>query len=208
MCCGEQDLLFLGSSFVCRECGIEKRGFQTIGIENTSHNCHFEPFYNCGYSRKKRMSHMIESLFFPNASTPDEPILKLITQTAKLPSVSDVCTFLKRLPVSDKRYINLHFYCRLLLANYVAPVMKRDVFAVKKQMLHWFERIELAFLRTFSNKPFLNYGWLLRVMLDKFNLPAFKRFVKPLKCRKRIRFYAQTYKHLEGVLRFPTKVHV
>ena len=206
MCCGERNLLYLdGNTVVCKECGVEKRGFFKIGVENTSHSCHYEPFFNCGYSRKKRMGQMVDCLFFPSASTPDEPILKIISaDPPQFQSVQHVCNFLKKLPVSDKRYINLHFYCKLKLANYVPPKMSQDVFAVKKAMLHWFERIELAFIRTFSNNPFINYGWLLRLMLDKFNLPEFKQFVKPLKCRKRIRFYEQTYKQLESVLRFPS----
>ena len=202
MCCGKPFILYLdGNTKVCSECGIQKRGFYNIGIENTSHGSHYEPFYNCAYSRKKRMGHMIESLFFPNASTPDEPILKTLLHQPKFDNVQQVCKFLKKLPVSDKRYINLHFYCKLLLTNYTPPVMKQDTFAIKKTMLHWFERVELAFIQMFPNKPFLNYGWLLRVMLDKFNLSEYKPFVKPLKCQKRKRFYEKTYKQLEAVLR-------
>ena len=145
---------------------------------------------------------MIESLFFPCASTPDEPVLKSIQfPPHKVDTVQEVCSFLKKLPVADKRYVNLHFYCKLLLSNYKPPVVPKNFFELKKMMLYWFECIEIVFVKTYSNKPFLNYGWLLRVLLEKFNLAEFKQFVKPLKCRKRVRFYEQTYTELETILR-------
>ena len=136
MCCGAPLIIYLdGNTSVCRQCGVETHGFFHIGIENTSYHAHYEPFYNCGYSRKKRMGHMIESLFFPCASTPDEPVLKSIQfPPHKVDTVQEVCSFLKKLPVADKRYVNLHFYCKLLLSNYKPPVVPKNFFELKKMM--------------------------------------------------------------------------
>lgn len=203
MCCPHTTLLYFdGNKTVCESCGTEKHTIYRIGIEHTSHGSHCEPFYNSGYSRKKRMANMLEALFFPCACTPDEPILKHILHHPKFDTIPDICNFLKGLPVSDKRYLNLHFYCKMWLKGYT-PHKITYPFATKRAILHWFERVELSYIRLFRNKPFLNYGWLLRVLLDKFELPGLKIYVKPLKCKKRARFYRQTYETVLADLRFP-----
>lgn len=207
MCCSDCNLLYFdGNRTVCKNCGVMKKVIYNIGIENTSHNCYYESFYNSSYSRKKRMSSMLDALFFPAASKPDSFILKRLLPQ-KFDTVQDLCQFIKKIPISDKRYLNLHFFCKLCLRSYITPYIPHNMLQIKRNIILWFEQVELTFLKLFKNKPFLNYGWLLGVLLDKFEIPQFKIYVKPLKCKKRIGFYQRIYREIEEYL-LSSEIHV
>ena len=94
--CRTPKWLYTSYSKTCQGCGTETHGVYSIGPENTSYGDMYEPVYQCGYSRKKRMSTMIDGLFFPSASAVDEPVLKCFERRAKFNTIPELCNFLKK----------------------------------------------------------------------------------------------------------------
>ena len=173
---------------VCKFCGLQNG----IHIECDQTSCGYiqthSPFTN-GYSRKKRFSNIVESLIHPTPCKSDRIMLEhFVTNSIKC-KVSEIENILRISKLRDKRYHSMHLFSRLFAIDYIAP-KRRDTLLIMRRLMFDFERLEFAFVKQYSNqKPFLNYNWILLHLLKLHKLFEFMKFVKKIKCQKRLEYY-------------------
>ena len=181
---------------VCTVCGVESKIWTGCTRQNVGYVMSHSPF-QFGYSRVKRFSNMLNSLFFPSCSALDNKMVQhLYKFKDKIHSRKDLNFCLNTSSLRDKRFVTMHFFCKTFLKTYIPPPMYGNKFASIKRMSFLFERIALAFARKYPEKPFVNYNFLMRYILEKCNYPYYLRFVKKLKCVKRKRSYTMLLKSL------------
>ena len=184
---------------VCLLCGCERSYIGTIKTENTSYRQSYVPWVT-SYSRKKRFKSMAECVLNPSPCYLDEPIFKILGFTARFDTVNSLLSKLKSLKLKDKRYQNLHLFCKLFVSSYKNTTHKFDFFHTIKQLTFRFEEIEFSFKRLFPAEQFFNYSWLLNAILFDHGLRDFCAYIKPLKCKKRCKKYTTMYHHIRSEL--------
>ena len=184
------------NTIVCTGCGLETRIEVECTRKNVGYIMSHSPF-QFGYSRVKRFSNMLHSLFFPSATALDNKMVKhLYFHKEKIHSRKDLNFYINTSCLRDKRFCTMHFFCKTFLNNYMTPPCYGNTFACIKRMSFLFERIALAFSRMYPEKPFINYNFLMRYILQHCSFCYYLRFVKKLKCVKRKRSYTSLLKNL------------
>ena len=97
---------------------------------------------------------------------------------------------MRKAKLTDKRYMSLHLFSKCFNTNYV-PFTTEDynkLLHKRPFILKCFMFIEGKYMAKHGKKhPFFNYKFLIAILLDKYGLSVFKRYLKPIKCAKRIR---------------------
>ena len=183
--CGARLLDSLTSSEVCRMCGRETYVLQSCNFTNCGFQTSHSPFLS-GYSRTKRFKQMSEMLLFPTPSNPDTPALKLLTEHKdQIKCLKNIICLISESDLKDKRFCSLHLFSRIFNPLYKPPAKYNDLFFMLERMTSKFQMIELRYKQLASDKPFINYTYLLRNILDGLGYLDYLKYVKILKCNKR-----------------------
>jgi hypothetical protein len=177
---------------LCTECGIEIRHSFAITPIHVSYNaCHHQPFAE-GYNRKKRFHNMLLNIIFGGCSTADENMIKHLERFNHYVTEACLLKQMKKSKLRDKRYTSLHLFSKLFLPSYRKPVMPSNWNAVDRSIVRLFLEIELVHHRIYS-KPFFSYVWLLQKILICHGLEQFCRYIKQLKCPRRVKLYEEDF---------------
>ena len=180
---------------ICRDCGLEQKVPFRLEIEQCSYTQTYAPLNYC-YTRSQRFNNMVTMLFFPNASKHDEPILKLLCGR-RFKTIRELKSAMKKTKVKNKRYCNLHFFCKMFLETYKPPSINQNVLLIYQKMLgQFFINLESSFNIHAQHFTFFNYAWLIRKLLIKFNLCEFCIYLKRLCNKKRNEEYCQRFQYL------------
>ena len=183
--CGARLIDSLTSSEVCRMCGKETYVLQSCNFTNCGFQTSHSPFLS-GYSRTKRFKQMSEMLLFPTPSNPDTPALKLLTEHKdQIKCLKNIICLISESDLKDKRFCSLHLFSRIFNPLYKPPAKYNDLFFMLERMTSKFQMIELRYKQLASDKPFINYTYLLRNILDGLGYLDYLKYVKILKCNKR-----------------------
>ena len=183
--CGARLIDSLTSSEVCRMCGKETYVLQSCNFTNCGFQTSHSPFLS-GYSRTKRFKQMSEMLLFPTPSNPDTPALKLLTEHKdQIKCLKNIICLISESDLKDKRFCSLHLFSRIFNPLYKPPAKYNDLFFMLGRMTSKFQMIELRYKQLASDKPFINYTYLLRNILDGLGYLDYLKYVKILKCNKR-----------------------
>ena len=136
------------------------------------------------YTRFKRFQNLVNCVVYGFENTNDKHMLKELA-THKLDNVQDILKVMRSSHLVDKRYCSLRYFIKCFLPNYdFGHTMNR--FQVKeKELLRTFKDIEFQLTR--RGRTFINYRFMLDVLLYFFDLNEYRVFIKPLKCFKRLR---------------------
>lgn len=173
------------STVICRTCGKEQYILATCNYRNCGFQMKHSPFLQ-GYSRSKRFRQMSEMLLFPSPNNPDTPALEYLSaHKQEIQCIQDIMKLLSVSKLSDKRFCSVHLFSRVFNPGYVKPPKYGDLFAMLDKMVYIFQTIELRYKQYASDKPFINYTYIIRHILRKLKYLYYLQFVKILKCDKR-----------------------
>ena len=96
---------------------------------------------------------------------------------------------MKRSRLSDKRFCNLHLFCKEFTLAYIPPTTLPNMDFEIQQIMKRFNDIEFGFTRLYCGTQFMNYRWLLSELVIERKLTEYLPFIKTLKCKQRIRYY-------------------
>ena len=178
-----------GYSIVCGKCGCVLKHVFTPEYMVGYDQWKLCPM-SAQYTRVKRFETLLDSVVLGLENRLDFKVLTWIGDTKCIfKNTHDILRFLKKIPYTDKRYSSLHLLTRIFCKKYTAPTQEiiSYYFKVKKQILNVFKRVEHNFFRTYCG-PFLNYKFILMVLLYTFKLDYFIPYVKPIKSITRIKY--------------------
>ena len=186
-------------TLLCMECGNEKRCSFEVTPLHVSYNCnHHQPFAS-GYNRQKRFHTMLANVLFGGCNVADEHMIKYLVQYEPYTDESGLLKQMKCSGLRDKRYTSLHLFARLFLESYQQVEMPANWDAVEKSIMLMFGEIELTHRRVFS-KPFFSYVWLLQKILLCHKIDWCSRYIKQLKCPKRVNAYEDDFCKIKAML--------
>ena len=189
--CARTDLTYADGSTVCRKCGVVHSHLKEYVVGINTYN---DPLQLCFYQRRKRFEQILMKITAPHIDNKDVPIYKLLVEGKyTFDTVPEVMATLKKFPVKDKRYHSLHIFSKLFMKNYVKPPVLRE--QTKKRILFLFTEIESMFLRH-KSVPFFNYAYLIRRLLNQFNIHEYDIYIKRIKCEKRNEYYNTMFNFL------------
>ena len=183
-CDGQLRSTYMCDATICNVCGIQK---QVLLSHIVPRDHKTEPLQNV-YSRLKRFKGITEALFRPSPSHKDNKMIEYLSDYEKFNNCEELLCAMKKSKLSDKRYCNLHCFCRLFVNSYKTP-QEINVEFVMKRLGVRFNDIEFCFLTLFPKIQFFNYRFLLTELLLELNLNDFVQFVKNLKCKIRLAYY-------------------
>lgn len=173
------------STLICTGCGQERYILTTCNFNNCGFQMKHSPFLT-GYSRTKRFRQMTEMLFFPCPSNPDAPALQFLTDHKhEIKCTLDIAHLLSSSELPDKRFCSMHMFSRIYSPDYAGPPKYGDLFRMLDKMVFIFQKIELRYKQSATDKPFINYTYIIRHILTKLEFLYYLQFVKILKCAKR-----------------------
>ena len=191
------------STTICKNCGKEEYILTTCNYNNCGFQMKHSPFLQ-GYSRTKRFRQMTEMLLFPTPKNPDGPALEFLTShKEQIKCMADIMRLLSKSKLPDKRFCSMHMFSRIFNPAYEKPPKYGDLFVMLNQMVFIFQTIELRYKQLASDKPFINYTFIIRHILQKLKFLYYLQFVKILKCEKRKERYRMMLEsfHLENKIR-------
>ena len=133
---------------------------------------------------------MLQNLFYPCSSHLDNDVMSSL-HGKEILDTHELFEVLKNMRIKDKRYGSIHLLTKVFCKEYM--YMEPPTTHFIKYMCKFFEEIELLYLRMYPNIQFFNYSWLILKMLHIFELQSFAVYVKPLKCKKRIKWYSTKF---------------
>ena len=185
-------------SIVCRDCGCILEHVFTPEFM-----CGFDQWKMCPlsiqYARVKRFEILLDNVVLGLENRLDYKVLSWIGKTKKtFKDTYEILLFLKRLPFTDKRYCSIHLLNRVFCKNYnpPPPALISYYFKVKKHILHLFKQVEHHFFSVYCG-PFLNYKFILMVLLYTLKLDHFVKYVKPIKSIMRIKYNCKVWNTLK-----------
>ena len=177
---------------LCLDCGVEKACAFDIHPINVSYNCtHHQPFAE-GYNRRKRFHTMLSNVILGACNVADDHMIKYLSGFTHYVEEACLLKQMKKSGLRDKRYTSLHLFSRIFLPSYVKPVLPSNWCVVEKSIMTMFSEIELIHHRLFC-KPFFSYVWLLQKILGSHSLGFFSRYIKQLKCQRRVKVYEDDF---------------
>ena len=179
-------------TIVCSVCSEETQFFGFLNVENSSYNQSHCPFSK-GYCRKKRFGDMLKNLFYPCCSHLDNNVLSQLHGKDIL-DTEQLFQELKLMRIKDKRYGSIHLMTKLFCKEY--KYIEPPSHSLIMYMCKFFEELELLYMRIYPDTQFFNYSWLILKMLHIFELDVFAKYVKPLKCKKRIKWYSTKFDYI------------
>ena len=186
-------------TLLCTHCGKEKQCAFELTPLHVSYNCnHHQPFAS-GYNRQKRFHIMLANVLFGGCNVADGPMIEYLIKFKPYTDESSLLKQMKRSDLRAKRYTSLHLFARLFLESYQKVKMPTNWEAVEKSIMRMFGEIELTHHRVFS-KPFFSYVWLLQKILLCHNIDWCSRYIKQLKCPKRVNAYEEDFCKIKAML--------
>lgn len=150
---------------------------------------------------------MIDAVCLGRESSTDFKMLKYIHDLSMtFHTVSEILQQMKKAPIHDKRYGSLHLFDRVFNTTYHSIRPIPHYLECKRHMVKLFRNIELGHKWEFPTSPFFNYRYLLQVIMILFKLDRFQKYIKPLKCKKRLAKYNTMFNTLK--IRHNTKLVV
>lgn len=187
--CGVNLLQTPASTIVCPVCGTEKAFLKTCDFTNCGFQSKHAPFLQ-GYSRSKRFKQMVDMLLFPASANADGKVLEYLTDRKHLiHDLKDIIDLLSKSKFHDKRFCSLHLFSRLFNPKYKKPPFYGNLFHMIERMVRRFQMIELRYKLLSQGKPFINYTYITRFVLEEMGFLYYLQFVKLLKCAKRRKRY-------------------
>ena len=140
------------------------------------------------YARSRRFSELLDALCLGNETRNDYRMLTFLADH-NVTSRNEIVTTMKKSNLVDKRYSSVHLFCKCFDKNFVKfPESKIDQYIRKKSsMIRCFNYIETKYFNVMSKGPFFNYRFIASVILQKFGLGCFTKYLKRLQCNKRVR---------------------
>ena len=139
------------------------------------------------YTRIKRFRYLYDSVVFGFQHTDDRKMLRLLsTQKDTIHEVKDIIKIMVSSNLIDKRYCSLHLFMKCFLPNRLFITSEHVSRFAKKQKLFEQAFKEIEYKLAVAGRKFLNYRFVLDVLLHFFELDEFRMFLKPLKCQKRL----------------------
>ena len=167
---------------VCATCGLVLKTVY-IPSEMKAYTDYTKENIKYPYTRFKRFQNLIHSVIYGFECSSDKHMLKELA-THRIHSVQDILAVMCNSALVDKRYCSLRYFIRCFLPNYTLDHTIHNFLEKEKILLQTFKNIEFALTR--RGKTFINYRFMLDVLLYFFNLHEYRIFIKPLKCRKRL----------------------
>lgn len=192
------------NTHICDTCGEESKVILYTHI--TPRDWKTDTLCNI-YSRRKRFKGLLDMLFFPTPALKDNQMLCYLDKLSPFENQKELINAIKKSRLPDKRYCNLHLFCRLFTKDYPKPCLPNDVIFETTQILRQFDDTEFAFTRLFSGIQFINYRWLLGEILITRKLEQYIPFVKTLKCKKRIQYYTEMLKKINDYVNSSQRFH-
>ena len=187
-----------GHSIVCGECGSVLRHIFKAGYIVGYDAWKLSPMVE-QYTRVKRFEGLLDNCVTGLEKRMDYKVLEFIGHTKRtFQSTNEIRLFLKTIPFTDKRYCSLHLLSRVFSARYkgVSTKLLHHYSKVKKRMLQLFKDVEHAFFSKYAG-PFLNYKFVLMVLLHFFDLSWFIQYVKPIQSAKRVSYNVTIFNSLQ-----------
>jgi hypothetical protein len=146
------------------------------------------------YTRRNRFRNMLDSiclgLEFPNDKHMFKHLLPLDPS-----SPADIIRGMKSSGLVDKRFCSLHVFMKCFCPHKLTPNLKE---------VARFHKMKLTILKTFTNIEFmlqggrfLNYRFVVDVILWLYDFNLWRCFVKPLKCPKRVTKCVEIFNSLQ-----------
>ena len=189
---------------ICNYCGAESDVILHTHI--TPRDWKTEALCNI-YSRRKRFKGLLDLLFYPHPAPKDNKMLKYLDRTSLFNNQEALVVAIKKSKLPDKRYCNLHLFCKLYVKDYIKPTVPDNVVFRTTQILRQFDDIEFCFTRLFSGVQFINYRWLLGEILIDHKLTDYLPFVKTLKCKNRVLYYTEMLNKIKAYIQSSERFH-
>jgi hypothetical protein len=148
-----------------------------------------------GYSRGTRFKCILEKLFYPRLF--GKPNARVLYNLSILPKDYFVnghalLKWLAALSIPNKNYQCTHYYFIFITKPRKFPIPPHQL------IIHKIEEDFVAIENAFQSWPkkyksFFSYNWILRKILQKYSLDYFLQFVKPIKCKRRLKKYNTMY---------------
>ena len=187
MICTHHEKMCNGNEETCRECGkILKVTYDPAKMQL------YEDYkletIQFPYARVNRFAHMLNSIVMGTEGSNDKKMFQFLGQQ-DCTTVPNLIASMQRASLVDKRYTSLHVFMRGFLPTRVQELiptaMDSNTFLLlRKRIRKSFTDIEFALMK--KRLPFLNYRFVLDVLLHFYSLGEFRCFVKPLKCAHRV----------------------
>jgi hypothetical protein len=147
-----------------------------------------------GYSRGTRFKSILEKLFYPRLF--GKPNAKVLYYLSLLPpnhftTGGQLLKWLAALQIPNKNYQCAHYY--FIFATkpkcFPKPPHLLTILKIEKDFIH----IHNQYQSSATYKSFFSYNWVLRKILENYQLDYYQQFVKPIKCKRRLQKYAKMY---------------
>lgn len=168
----------------CSECGLaltrcfipsEMKAYSDYKLEHIRHP----------YTRYKRFTNLIHSIVYGFESPSDRKMLDLLDLNSNtIFAVEDIISQQASSNLVDKRYCSLLLFIKCFLPQVSTP-SPIAFEGCKARVLSTFKQIEFKLAQRGSS--FVNYRFTLDALLYFFGLDKYRVFIKPLKCKKRVR---------------------
>lgn len=137
------------------------------------------------YTRSSRFKKMLDSICLGIEFSNDRPMFEFLDQNPR-DTPTDIIVGMQSSPFVDKRFCSLHVFMKYFCPQYLTPdpdMISRFHF-IKPFLFNTFNDIEFKLIK--RNTRFLNYRFVIDVILLIYKFDSWRCFVKPLKCPRRV----------------------
>ena len=187
MCSHENVTLLDSHQKCCVDCGLLLGTFFELH-KMQSHQDWSNDSLIIPYMRSRRFSDLLDTVCLGNETRNDKHMLYFLAKH-KVSTRHDIWNTMKKSKLTDKRYSSVHLFCKCFDKDFLefTSAQINKFLRLKKSMILCFNYIETKFYNIHNVKaPFFNYRFLASVLLQKFGLTVFTKYLKPLQCVKRI----------------------
>ena len=183
--CTHKKICCLDMHFMtCVECGL------VLTIRYVPHEMQLYEDYvkaplSIPYTRIQRFKKMLDSICLGLEQTADKRMFQhLVNNSCR--TKEDILRAMKSSSLVDKRFCSLHVFMKCFCPNELSfPDTYISRFhQTKKHIYKAFSAIDFKLSR--ENGRFLNYRFVIDVLLWWFKFDSWRCFIKPLKCPKRV----------------------
>ena len=188
-------------TMVCTNCGVEKSVLRLAPVNISYQQRMSVSTHGVNtYSRTKRFTTMLTQSVIGTSFEADDKMLACLYPQRPFATIDDLLVKIKKSRLRDKRYSSLHFFSKHTVTDYKSfPVPPRWE-ETKRMVVAFFAAFERLYRKHYAGLPFVSYSWLLRTIMNDFELTPFTVFVKPLKCKRRRLRYHNIYNHIKSLM--------
>ena len=183
MFCCEERCIQTNFSFICRECGRERRSFQQDMFLPGYNRC-FSSMNPTLYSRRYRFLSLLQKACGHNSGpASSDPVWEKLEKGAPYHTITELQKVLSQTPFKNKRYDSLPCFSRVFLGAQIAVPPN-----VVQKIMRSFDKIEQNWRKS-GVKRFFSYYYLLEILLSRAGYTDCLKFCKKLNCSKRRTYY-------------------